>query len=278
MSSRQIWRETAALFWQYPVLWLPVLGADLLSFVLNRLGKSAARRVIYHLLMGPASVFGDTRSLPGPSSGVPFGKAAALGGIFEWSAHFTQVLLYTTAFLITAVLVQKISRAEPFQSSIQIVRLRWRAILGLSLRLLGLLAILAISLATMLSVVAQSRKFVSLIPSETMYAIGVAAFCAIAYSVAPTAMRRIRTSDLRPLTVESKQNSRIFAVLAVVASSLLGYCMSYVERSFAAEPLFNSALAATALDAIVSLAGAVPYITLFIALTIIVNHDGATAD
>jgi ABC-type methionine transport system permease subunit len=78
--------------------------------------------------------------------------------------------------------------------------------------------------------------------------------------------------------VESKQSSRIFAVLAVVASSLLGYCMSYVERSFAAEPLFNSALAATALDAIVSLAGAVPYITLFIALTIIVNHDGATAD
>jgi hypothetical protein len=83
---------------------------------------------------------------------------------------------------------------------------------------------------------------------------------------------------LRPLNMESKQNGRIFAVLAVVASSLLGYGLSYAERSFAAEPFFNSSLASTVSDAIVSLAGAVPYITLFIALTIIVNHDGTAGE
>src|ERR1700758_3218004 len=112
MSVRQVWRETVELFWEYPVLWLPVLGADLISFFLTRLQKYVSHALIYHLLLGPASVFGDTRSLSGPSSnGVVF-KAALLGDTLQWSTHFAQIILYTIALFMTAALVRGTSRHE----------------------------------------------------------------------------------------------------------------------------------------------------------------------
>jgi hypothetical protein len=281
MSIRQIWRETAALFWEYPVLWLPVLGADLLSFFLTRLEKNAARQVIYHLLLGPASVFGDTRSFPGPSSDAPFGKAAAVGGLFEWSMHFTQIVLYTTAFFMTAALVRKVSRqaTEFLPSLMQSLRSRWRAIFGLSLRVLGVVAPLAISFGALIAfTIAQTQKYMVRPPRGAMYVLIVPAFCGMAYFVAPIAMRRIDAMALKPLTAESKRNGRIFAVLAVVVSSFLGYCLPFIETSFIAEPFFGNSSAIAILGAIVSLVTAIPYVVLFIALTLIVDGDAAASE
>lgn len=278
MTVRQIWRETAALFWEYPVLWLPVLGADLTSFFLTWLQKYVRTKVIYHLLLGSASVFGQTRSLPGPSSNAPFGKAAMAGGLIQWSMYFTQILLYTLAFFMTAALVRKVSRqkTEFVQTSIQFARSRLRAIFGLSLTLTALLGLLAISLGTLIVfAIMQAQRYMLHPGTEVTYALAMPAFCGIAYFVAPVAMRRIGAGELRSSTVESKKNGRIFAMLAVIASSLLGYFFRYIEGSFAAEPLFRSPAAFTTLSLIVSLIVAFPYVVLFIALTLIVDGEAA---
>ena len=111
-----------------------------------------------------------------------------------------------------------------------------------------------------------------------MYVLIVPAFCSIGYLAAPIAISRIGAMALKTLTPESKRNGRIFAVLTVVVSSALGYCLPYIEGSFIAEPFFSSTPAITTLGAIVSLLVALPYVVLFIALTLIVDSDGGSRD
>ncbi len=273
MTVRQVWRKTTALFWQYPVLWLPVLAADLLSFFLAKLQKYVTHVLIYHLLLGPASVFGARSGLIEPSSNAIVFKAAMLGGALEWSMHFAQIFLYTTAFLITAALVRKILRqqTEFFSSGARFMQSRWREILGLSVRILGIVAVFAISLGVLISfTISQTQKYMVHTPIGLIYIMSVAAFCCMAYFAAPVAMRRVCT---KILNTESSQNGRIYAVLTVLVSSLLGYCLPYLEGSFATEPFFSSASAVTTRGAIVSLLVAFPYAVLFIALTLIVDDD-----
>jgi hypothetical protein len=281
MSVRQVWREAAALFWEYPVLWLPVFGADLISFLLSRLQKYVSHVLIYHLLLGPASVFGDTRNLPGPSSNGLVFKAAVLGGTLQWSTHFAQIILYTTALFMTAALVRNTSRheSESSHSLVQFVRSQWRAILGLSFRFLGLVVLLATTLGTLITfTIAQTQKHMVHLPQAAMYAYIVPAFCFVAYLAAPIAMRRIGTATSKALTAESTRNGRIFASLAVTVSALLGYCLHYMERSFVLEPFFRNLTAIATLEAIVSMLVAFPYVVLFIALTLIVDGDQAARD
>jgi hypothetical protein len=116
------------------------------------------------------------------------------------------------------------------------------------------------------------------LPQAAMYAYIVPAFCCVAYLAAPIAMRRIGTTTSKALTAESTWNGRIFAMLAVAVSTLLGYCLPYMERSFVLEPLFRNSTAIATLDAIVSMLVAFPYVVLFIALTLIVDSDQAVRD
>jgi hypothetical protein len=277
MPVRQVWRETAALFWEYPVLWLPVLAADLISFFLSKLQKYVSHVLIYHVLLGPPSVFGGRHGLMEPSSNALVFKAAMLGGTLEWSTHFAQIILYTIALFVTTALVRSTSRHESkyFHASVQLVRSQWRAILGLSLRFLGLMVLLAISLGALLAfTIAQTQRYMVHLPQAAMYAYIVPAFCCVAYLAAPIAMRRIGTVTSQPLTAESTRNGRLFASVAVTVSTLVGYCLPYIGTSFTAEPFFSSSLVVTALGAIASLIVASPYVVLFIALTLIV--DSAT--
>jgi ABC-type methionine transport system permease subunit len=111
------------------------------------------------------------------------------------------------------------------------------------------------------------------LPQAAMYAYIVPAFCCVACLAAPIAMRRIGRTTLSPLTAESTRNGRLFASLAVTVSALLGYCLPYVDRSFVLEPLFRNLTAVATLEAIVSMLVALPYVVLFIALTLIVDGD-----
>jgi hypothetical protein len=150
---------------------------------------------------------------------------------------------------------------------------------GLSLRVLGVVAPLALSLGALIAfTIAQTQKYMVRPPRGAMYVLIVPAFCGMAYFVAPIAMRRIDAMALKPLTAESKRNGRIFAVLAVVVSSFLGYCLPFIETSFIAEPFFGNSSAIAILGAIVSLVTAIPYVVLFIALTLIVDGDAAASE
>jgi uncharacterized membrane protein YhaH (DUF805 family) len=275
MSVRWVWRETTALFWEHPVLWLPILGADLFSFFLTREQKQIAHLVIYRLVLDAPSVLSGARRLPDrgdPSSHGLVLKAAVVGALFEWTAHFIQILLYTIALFIVVALVRNIQQRteHPFLSAIQLVRLKWPPVFRLSLRVLGLVvtfAILVGSVAITIAWHALPKPYIS------GYVFACGGFCAIACLIAPVAMRRIAADNGHPPAVEQMRQGRIFALAMVITSCLLGYLLPYVVGSFEREPIFHNAYAVTALLAIGSLFTAAPYILLFISLTLIVDNE-----
>src|ERR1700677_4007085 len=59
---RDLWRKTTALFWENPILWLPVVCADLLAFCFTRLQKLLTRQLINSLLLGHSALTG--RAIP----------------------------------------------------------------------------------------------------------------------------------------------------------------------------------------------------------------------
>jgi hypothetical protein len=275
MSVRQVWRETTALFWEHPVLWLPILGADLFSFFLTSVRKQIAHLVIYRLVLDVPSVLGGARRLPDPGDPSSHGfilKAAVVGALFDWSAHFIQIVLYTIALFMVVALVRNIQQRTklPFLPAIQFVRLKWTPIFALSLRLLGLVVMLAILLGSIAMTIA---RYALPEPYISGYVFGCIGFCTIAYLIVPVAMGQIAVDNGHTLAAERIRQGRVFALAMVITSSVLGYFLPYVAGSFEKEPIFHNAYAVTALSVIGSLLTAAPYIVLFISLTLIVDNE-----
>jgi len=278
MSVRQVWRETAALFWEYPRLWLPVLGADLLSFLLIRLQKFVTHELIKHLLLGPSSVFGGGQSLPESSWRVLTLKAATLGAPFVWATYFLATVLYTTALFMMAAFVRDIRQSQrcDFRLALEFAGTHRRLIVRFSLMMLGLFV-----LATLIfAITSQIGDGSPALTSPILFAYGYTAliYICIAYGMAPVAMRRISAGEPRPLTEQSRRTSRILAIPIALTSPLLGWLLPYVERSLVAEHLLNNFLARSALELVLSLISALPYVVLFIALTLIVDGDASAAE
>jgi len=242
MSVRQVWRETAALFWEYPALWWPVLAADLLSFLLIRLQKYVTHALVRHLLLGPESVFGGRQSLPQSSVRVVTLKAATLGAPFVWGTYFLAIALYATAFFMTAALVREIKENQrlEFRSALQFAEARRRKILRLSLMMLGLFAAAALVFAITGRI--GDRFLVHNSPVMTGYVFAVLVYICVAYWMAPTAMRHISAKEPRPLTAPSRSAGRIFAIPIALTSLLVGGLLPYVERSLVTGHLFKHAL------------------------------------
>jgi hypothetical protein len=56
---RDLWRKTTALFWESPILWLPVVCADLLAFCFTRVQKLLTWQLINSFLLGHSALAGQ---------------------------------------------------------------------------------------------------------------------------------------------------------------------------------------------------------------------------
>lgn len=92
LIMRIILQRTAYLFWQHPVLWLPVLFADLLKFWVVAAGDRIAHIASFATLHHSAL----TGALE-PPSGARMIWFSTAGGIFIWGANFIGVALYCFA-------------------------------------------------------------------------------------------------------------------------------------------------------------------------------------
>jgi hypothetical protein len=110
-------------------------------------------------------------------------------------------------------------------------------------------------------------------PITIMYAFVTLICISIAYWMSPVAMLRIAAEEPRPLAARSKKAGRIFAIPSALASLFLGSFLPYIERSLVAEHLFNNRFALSAIELVLSLVTALPYVVLFIALTLIVDDN-----
>ncbi len=100
----ELWRKVSELMLQRPLLWLPVLLADLLAFLVGLGGKAWLHRILVSRL--------ETRSvLGGPAVRAPVSPSAVQHAVqsvapIEWGANLLRLLLYTLAFVATAALVR----------------------------------------------------------------------------------------------------------------------------------------------------------------------------
>ncbi|MDR3736406.1 MAG: hypothetical protein P4L10_12825, partial [Acidobacteriaceae bacterium] len=86
---RTLLKRASYLFWQYPVLWLPVLAADVLKFWVVAGGHSLSH--IVTLAMLPHSVLTGTVY---PPFGSQMMSIYLVGGFFTWGTNFCGVALY----------------------------------------------------------------------------------------------------------------------------------------------------------------------------------------
>ena len=106
---KELWRKTAKLFLNYPILWLPYFCASLLNSSLEML-RHAMRLWIFYWLSTRRSVLGGPPiQIDSDFAGT---QAFWITGAMEWSLRYLFFCLDTLALVATAALVTMIVRGE----------------------------------------------------------------------------------------------------------------------------------------------------------------------
>lgn len=268
---RDIWRKTARLFWERPVLWVPVLCADFLGFWLLWFQRLAAKKLIIWLLFKHSTLGGSLvprYSMPGLTL-----LGVLIGGPLEWGSFFLDIGFYTMAFVMTGVMVGMISQESipDFSLAFHVARLRLRRILGFSLKLILLCAVwLALIAVASTKFSDRPRPISGYLFGFGMGAVG---FLIAAYCLTPSALLLLRDAPSRLERRESALWGRGFSIATAIAVSAIAYFAGVAERSFLASTNFAGDIPQLILNLAVSLLAAFPYIALFIALSLIEASD-----
>ena len=268
---RTLWRNTAYLFWQYPILWLPVILADLIAYCLTTLQTRMTHAVINSLVAGHSVL----SSSPEPLQTLP----AMWTVIFAASKLFVELVnacLYAAAMIAISTSIPALMAQTkiPWQQIPFAIRQRRVQILLLSLKVFGMFTV-AVFLDTALILYLPGLHFLPLIftigSRGESYVIIVLLLAAIAWILAPSALTLLHPREAPPTNLQSIRHARILAAICVAAESALYYLATIARPSFA--PQLTTALAINAYWVIASAVSALPYIPLFIALSLIANPD-----
>jgi hypothetical protein len=251
-----LWRRTTAMFWGYPVLWLPVLVADLLAF-----GAQHSRRPLLHLLVTPLLVRHSV--LVGAIDELAIGSTNAflgevLAALITAFTQFSSILSYTIGFFLTAELVdRRLGRFESWERGSELKR-----ILKLSVRAYAIAFVMGFCLFGGLTyelAVHGNHLWSSVYFTQGG---GLVVMAVLAYLLAPAALRSVAKDGM--IDPQAKLLARQAALLAVVASAACVVFTTAVETSMLAMPQ-----PWVLVRIVASLIAATPYIPLFIALALL---------
>jgi hypothetical protein len=274
MKAWQAWREAAKLFWQRPVLSLPVLTAAISPFVIDAVNHWFMR----WLLPPPIEAYG-VRS---PLSQTLLQPVKAywpllLGGFFVY------VVFCVVALFVTAGGVRRLKSEEPtalLRYGVVFARSRWRAVMWMSLVGLVLFAIYEAArfIVFYFSLTDLMDRMLS---HDSVWRVEVSALYALiscigAWILTAMAMRHIGAVQARTITSHEVRRGRWLAVATVLVSIALGLAMTHVKQMVIPEGGLDGTVAEWELKALHSLITAFPYVLLFIALTRIVDQDSNT--
>ena len=255
----ELWRETSELLWQRPLLWLPVLAADLLGFLVN-LGSGALLRAMVLGRLQYQSALGGA-PVRAPLSPAALQHATMLAVLITWPANFLRLLLYATAFFVTAALVRAFaSRSrKPGEEIASALRKQPGNTVALSARALVIYACAAVLLNLLgKSLIAHGHRAV-LANGWLETGAGVLLFAALATLVAPAAVRALLSRTPRP---QVNREAQAFAFLLGLISLALARFVSGNMRSVH----IASPVARTLLELTGSWIAALPYALLFVLL------------
>jgi hypothetical protein len=259
---RNLWRATAQLFWQHPILWVPVALADAIALSLSHL-----QRLLQHAadgLMQTHSVLGGRPDLSSSPDSVvaTYLISISLAAI----AALTTAFLYTIALLTVASMLRGLAaqgRAS-LDTAAASVKLDLRRGLFFSLRLF-IISVIAGMVASSLVLFAEwllKANYFSLDPRFTL-AESILSAIATAYLITPHAVNLLRPAGSVPPARQPTLLARLAAIGTVTLSIALNFLLA--KAVFPASPHAVQVAA----RAIASEIATLPYAALFIALALI---------
>lgn len=268
---KDLWRRTTELFWEFPILWLPLICADLSAFCLTTSREFAVNQIRTWILT-PHSVLGDKLALTVGQA--PLFKFAVCTLPLIWGNFILNACIYTAAFVVTASLVRQVLREEKpeLPNALKSLGAYPRRILMFSLKLLSIYVLVAIPVflpATYLMVAVFHRNNVPVFSEAVTLPISIL----VAWLLAPAGIKLLQSQYSQRISDEAKRNGRILSMIVSGASVVIG-CLSLQAR----HTIVNTAdmfggIQAQMIDASVSLLIAFAYVPLYIALTLLAVED-----
>jgi hypothetical protein len=271
----ELWRRASELFWKHPALWLPALGAAVLSFVADLFQRALLRQILlshmYHSVLG-----GGVQPTPANLAAL---QQASIGSIvLTWGMNFIRILMYVCALVITSALVRRfLTPNDPLRNNLgSELRTRAAGIFGLGLRALAIYALGTLLFAyTTRALISHHRLSVvrsPWFPGSSLALLTVA----LALLLAPPALRLLARS-----ATDSRTSAK--AQIVALAMGLASFALSIFITTTSARIILTSAPAQRMLlEGLASLVATVPYIVMYIALGLlameVVNMRQATVD
>lgn len=268
----ELWRKLSELMVQRPLLWLPVLVADLLAFLIGLGSKAWVGHILARQL--------ETRSvLGGPAMSVHLNASAVQRAVqavtpIEWGASLLRLLLYTLAFLMTVALVRafRARNERPLEEIGPVLRRHFLALLpvaGTALLVYLITAALAKFVSDLL--VRGGHKAVLLggaaFGGWFGLGVGLLTLALLGTLVAPAA---IQSLSQRPLDPAHRQQSQVLALsLGFVALMLGRFVQANLLSLRGAGPVARDLLGITG-----SWIAALPYAVLFAGLGMLAIKAG----
>ncbi len=254
-ATRDLFRRTSLLFAKYPILWLPLLVADVLRSLVQLMSRGVTRAAL--LAAAPKSAFGGVAGAPRP------GTIALIGG----SIGFIVTALGLLAYLYALGVVARALEKETFLASTRTPELKFAKPEGLVpawLQSAGLAAIFLIFSATFVSGVVLPWTLRKHFQQATVQWIALAVIVPVAVVLLYVAVGFLRRYVLRvqsgPL-LEAGPRGPYFAILVVTAllSNLAAVGIAYATRRSLSVPGVVQSFPFLLFQILVSAATALPY-------------------
>ena len=266
----ELWRDLVEILRRRPLLWLPVLIADLLGYLVS-LGRNGLLRALVlhetaqHSVLGGAAVHG-----PMSASAMESTTIAAL--LLSWLTYFLRLLLYSGALVTTAALLRAYTeRSErPVNEVGPAVGRSWGGILELALRSLAVYAIAALLFSWLSQWLSSHGRTAVLHDAWFNFGLTLAVLLVLAALLPPVAVRVL--SGHLPSKKVARQAQQ-FALVLVAVTALLSNVISANARELAQAP----AGARYPLEIVGSLLVALPYVLLFTGLALLARRAGRDA-
>lgn len=264
----EFWRKASDLFWGKPLLWLPVLVADLLGSGIDAGQKAIVRAVVLSKMEYHSALGGTVQHVPLTAAAVQ--QATQIAIPLQWTSNFLRILLYAVALVLTCGMVRELlSRSQEMWKPAAALEGRWGGILGVTLRVLALTVLFTVLYGWAGRwLLAHGYKGVVASP---WYHLGCAVLLMLllAWAVAVTALQMVSNGSI---SEAGGRQATIMAFLLGLASLALSF---FVEQSAPALAHMPDGRRIP-LQMLASLLTAVPYILMFLGFGVLAVQQDRT--
>jgi len=271
---KDLWRRSTAILWASPIVWVPVVCADLLSFAVKTGNAALNRRIALSLLQAQhASVLSQPADMAA-SHISSAGEAALLVAATDLGTQLLTTCLYAMAAIVTWSVVQTLV-GEPrpeLGPTIRSAGAKGWNIFGLTLLAFAITVCFAMFPAVLLGLAIPllhlARRDWPTVIRMAGFGEQLLGYVVAAYWITPPALRLMQPDGRAPIARERLTDARLFAAISVAASLAIGFLCQTAERAMVVPGSPDHAFARVLVGAGASLLSALPYVLLFLFLSL----------